>query len=69
MKLKKIFASAFAAVAAITSVASLTSCKKDDDVTDDGGNDQGGNENDAAAEIQAKLEALYSLKLISSTEA
>ena len=70
MKLKKIFASAFAAVAAITSVASLTSCKKDDDVTDDGGNDQGGNENDAAAEIQAKLEAaINGLSVKSSYEA
>ncbi len=70
MKLKKIFASAVAAVAAITSVASLTSCKKDDDVTDDGGNDQGGNENDAAAEIQAKLEAaIKGLSVKSSYEA
>lgn len=70
MKLKKIFASAVAAVAAITSVASLASCKKDDDVTDDGGNDQGGNENDAAAEIQAKLEAaINGLSVKSSYEA
>ncbi len=74
MKLKKIFASAFAAVAAITSVASLASCKKDDDVTDDGGNDQttdqGGNENDAAAEIQAKLDAaINSLSVKSTVEA
>lgn len=69
MKLKKIFASAFAAVAAITSVTSLTSCKKDD-VTDDGGNDQTGNENDAAAEIQAKLDAaINGLSVKSSYEA
>ena len=52
MKLKKIFASALVAVAAVTSVASLSSCSGDKPTT----NTPPVDNNDAAAEIQAKLQ-------------